>query len=401
MLSTLIDVFRLRQYFNAVLMVGDVASGLREDVGFIDSVRRSVLPLPFEDPRRPDPHPFGPLRRHRLPALEGKRVGLLATGGSGALASVTGVWRAFEEAGIRPEVVSVCSGSSLFGFPLAAGFSAEEVAEFVLTMSGDDYVDINWTDLARGVVSAGRGFAGIIKGDRLEEAYRRLVGDMTLGEMPIPCYAPLWNIEENRVEYVGPTTHPDMPVARAIRGAISIPLFIDPMPIEDRHWCDGGIVDIFPVRPVLDFVEPLDVVVAVNGFYPAEFEGESAEGWREQSASVFRIASQVRSCQQIELARVNLRLLREHVDTLMINPVPYSVVRGVGFYRQFIDRTDWPEFMQLGRHDAAIALNRYASQQHGARNGAARNGARPKRAGAAKRSTGTAQRRRRATATSS
>lgn len=357
MLDTVLDVFRVRQYFNALLMSGELVAGMRDDLGFLDTLRRSLVTLPFEHPAAIDPRPFkGRARPLSLPRYRGKRLALVATGGSGALASITGVWKTFEDAHLRPDIVAVCSGSSLFGFPLAAGCSADEVAEFVLSMTRDDYIDVNWTDMAAGLRRGGRSFAGILRGERLEAAYRRLLGDMTLGEMPIPCYAPLWNIEENRVEYVGPDTYPEMPVARAIHAAVSLPLFLDPIAIGSAYWCDGGIVDIFPVRPILDHAPKVDVVLAVNGFYPPDFAGESQVGWRERTGSIFHIASQVRTSQQIELARTNLRLLRDHADVLMISPVPYETVRGVGFYKHFLDRTAWPEFMRAGRREARTAL---------------------------------------------
>jgi NTE family protein len=368
MLSTILDVFRLRQYFNAVLAAGDVLGGLREDAGFVNTVRRALISLPLEQVGPSDVHPFPPVVERHLPALEGKRVALIATGGSGALASVTGVWRAFEETGIRPSVVSVCSGSSLFGFPLAAGFSADEVAEFTLSMRGEDYVDINWADLGRAAVSAGRGFGGFIRGEKLEATYRRLFGDMTLSELAVPCYAPIWNIEENRLEYIGPRTHPTLPVARAVRVAVALPLFLDPVRIGDGNWCDGGIVDIFAVHPLLDIEPGADVALAVNGFYPPDFAGESAEGWRDRAGSIFRVASQVRTCQQIELARENLARLRDAMPVLMTNPVPYEVVKGVGFYKQFMDRNDWPEFMRSGHRDTLLALESFG----GSRNGSSR-----------------------------
>ena len=97
---------------------------------------------------------------------------------------------------------------------------------------------------------------------------------MTLAEMPVPAYAPIWNIEENRVEYLGPRTHPNVTVARAVRMAVSLPLFIEPVELDGLHWCDGGIVDIFPVVPGLDIEPPADAAVAVNGFYPPQFAGE-------------------------------------------------------------------------------------------------------------------------------
>jgi hypothetical protein len=47
--------------------------------------------------------------------------------------------------------------------------------------------------------------------------------------------------------------------------------------------------------------------------------------------------------------------------------VPYSVVRGVGFYRQFLDRSDWPEFMRSGRKQTRIALRSLAARDRARR----------------------------------
>jgi NTE family protein len=138
--------------------------------------------------------------------------------------------------------------------------------------------------------------------------------------------------------------------------AVALPLFVAPVPLDGTSWCDGGIVDIFPVRPVLDIEAPCDVVLAVNGFYPPGFVGEDATGWAEHDASILYLASQVRTCQQAELARVNLTRLREHSDVVMIEPVPYEKVKGVGFYRQFLSTRDWPEFMRQGRAATRQAL---------------------------------------------
>ena len=356
MLSTVLDVFRLRQYFNAITDVREWIDGIREDADLLTDVRRAMLSLPFERPRQVDRRPFPQSEPYDLPWLEGRRFALLATGGSGALASVVGAARALEEAGIQPAVISLCSGSALFGFPIAAGIPAENVADFVLSFEPTDYVDVDWVQLAKLVPTAARGFAGMIKGERIEATYRRLLGDMTLSEMPMAAYAPIWNIEENRVEYIGPRTYPDLPVARAIRQAIALPLFVAPVQLGGRYWCDGGIVDIFPVRPVLDIEEPCDATLAINGFYPPGFVGEDATGWQERAASILYLASQVRTCQQAELARVNLHRLGDATEMVMIEPVPYRKVRGVGFYRQFLNPTEWPSFMQAGRIETRRAL---------------------------------------------
>ena len=362
MLDSVLDVFRVRQYFNVITMAREWVGGIRDDAGLLDDMRRVLVTLPFESRGQPELHPFPPLQPLPMADPGGRRFALLATGGSGALASVVGAARALEEAGIRPSVISLCSGSALFGFPIAAGIPADEVAAFILGVSPDEYIDVDWRLLASVFPLMGRGFGGVVRGGRIEALYRQLLGDMTLGEMPIPAYAPIWNIEENRLEFVGPRTYPDLPVARAIHMAIALPLFIEPVPLGRAYWCDGGIVDIFPVRPVLDIEERPDVVLAINGFYPPHFAGEDASGWQDRRNSILAIASQVRTCQQVELARTNLRRLESDTDVLMIEPVPYAKVRGAGFYRQFLNTSEWPEFMRAGRSETRRVLANWSRQ---------------------------------------
>ncbi len=322
--------------------------------GFIDDTRRALVPLPFDSwPEAASPFPPA---RPAARSTGGPKIAILATGGSGALASVVGVARAFEECGRTPALISLCSGSALFGFPLAAGLPADEVASFTLGLRPRDYVDVDWRRLALLLPTLARGFAGVIRGDRLEQTYRNLLGDLTLAELAIPAYAPIWNVEENRLEYLGPRTHPHVTVARAVRMAVSLPLFIQPAGLGDLSWCDGGIVDIFPVVPALDIEPRPDAAVAVNGFYPPGFAGEDVRGWERHPASIVTVASQVRTCQQSELARVNLGRLRDAMPVAMIEPVPYEKVRGLGFYRQFLDNNEWPQFMQAGRVAGRRAL---------------------------------------------
>lgn len=365
MLGAVIDIFRMRQYFNAITVARHLASGVVDDAGFLFDARRALLPLPFEDrgPARPSPSPFAAMPLRPMADLGGSRVAVACTGGSGALASVVGVARAFEERGLTPAAYSLCSGSALFGFPLAAGFSADAVATFVLGLRPRDYVDLDVRGLVALSATAARGFSGLLRGAAIENAYRDLLGDLRLGELAIPAYAPVWEVEHNRLAYLGPETHPDLPVARAVRMAIALPLFVQAVPLDDAWWCDGGIVDIFPVRPLLERVRP-DAVVAVNGFYPPEFAGEDRTGWHERSLSILYAASQVRTSQQAELARANLARLREACTVRLIDPVPYEKVRGSGFYRQFIDSSEWPGFMRSGRAAGLKALGSLSRARH-------------------------------------
>ena len=135
-LDAALDVFRMRQYFDVVVRARDTAAALRKDATFLRTVRRGFLPLPSD--RRPAAdHVFGPLPGITPPPLTG-RVGVVATGGSGALAALVGVARALKDSGTEVSVYSVCSGSALFGFPLGAGMSPDEVAELTASMQPRD-----------------------------------------------------------------------------------------------------------------------------------------------------------------------------------------------------------------------------------------------------------------------
>jgi len=84
-------------------------------------------------------------------------------------------------------------------------------------------------------------------------------------------------------------------------------------------------------------------------------------GWDRRPLSIVSAASQVRTCQQAELAREHLARLRDEARTLLIEPVPYGKVAGTGFYEQFLDTREWPEFMRAGRAAMLAALREAGS----------------------------------------
>ncbi len=366
MLETALDMYWLGKVLGLGCRARRVLTDVPADLDFLDAARRALLPLPvdrYPPPRSPFPDagpPEAAVRRAGR-ALAGRRVAVAASGGSGAMASLLGVLRAFEDAGLRPAAMTVCSGSALFGFPWAAGRSSDEVAEFLLRLRPRDYVDPDWPGVARAVPALGRGFGGLLRGDAVEETLRGFLGDVRLGDLPVPCYAPAWSIEQNRVLFLGPRTTPDLPVARAIRVALALPIWVAPVPLDGESWCDGGLVDVFPVAPLLDEEPPPELAVTVNAYFPAGLVADADDGWDERPLSLLNIESQFRTAQHLQVARQNLARLRAACPVVAVEPVPYSVVRGAGLYRQFLDTRSWPRFMLAGLRDGRRALRTLAT----------------------------------------
>ncbi len=361
MLTYAIDLQRIRQYLNHAVRANLLWYALREDRRFLAQVRRGFLPMPGD--RAAPVDPFPPTRRVRRPALKDRRVAVIATGGSGAQASVVGVAQALEVAGVTPVAYGVCSGSALFGIPLAAGMTPREVALATQSFTPGDLLDPDWRGLLAAPWRLGKGWIGLLNGDGLEHAYREMLGDVTLGELPIPVWLPIWNIERNRLDYLGPDTHPDLSAARAVRMAVALPLAIQPNHLDGGWWLDGGVVDILPAEPFVG-TDRADLAIVVNGFYPPGFDGDEESSWRESRFSVLRVANQSRSMQHIQLARRGMADLRRTVpDVVELTPVDYSKVQGAGLYGQFLDSREWPKFMTNGYQTAAEALRNFRPQQ--------------------------------------
>lgn len=347
MLSKIVGPFQVKQYFHWVSSALDLGIDLREDLSFLRALRQTVVHIPLVD-RAPglEGDLFPPFRPFAVDALAGKKVGIVATGGSGAMMCTLGVMRACEEAGLQIAAISACSGSALYLAPVAAGLSAQEAADFVLSWRPQDYLDPEWRQLLKIPLALGRGFTGVIKVEALEKLYQERLGGLMLGVLPVPFYVNVWDIDHNRVLHLGTRTTPMVRLARAVRAAVTLPVFMQPVPIDGALCGDGGIINIFPVDPLVQHHPEIDFFIGINAFYPENFDGEDHSGWQRKTFSVLRVSPQPRHGQHLEAARMQLRLIQDRC--LMLHPVPYREVKGVKFYEQFIDSSRWAEFATRG-----------------------------------------------------
>lgn len=324
-------------------------------------MRRAALPLPFVDrPARIDAADvFPPFRTRPVPFLEGKRVAVVASGGSGACVSLVGVARALEEAGIEPVLISSCSGGAIWGAMWAGGLSAEEMAEFSLAWTPEDYLDIQWAKLPRFALSALRGFTGLAKGEAIERLLDDRLAGLRAGDAPIPFTSIVWNMDLGRIEYFGTEQTPEVTLAELVRIAIALPLFVEAVPVRGHLYVDGGIIDVFPAEPVVERRD-VDHVIGVNVLLPPGFEGEDISGWHDRAGGILEASRQLQQGNQMELARRSAAALGGKLT--LIDAVDHSVVSGVAFYDLFIDRARWPGLMREGYDNATRVLDELRAQ---------------------------------------
>ena len=87
--------------------------------------------------------------------------------------------------------------------PIAAGLDAQQTAEFLLSFPQQDYIDPDWSQLLKIPLALGRGFTGLLDTAGIERLYDDRLGRITVGELPIPFYANIWDMDHNLLLYLG------------------------------------------------------------------------------------------------------------------------------------------------------------------------------------------------------
>src|SRR5215208_552260 len=299
-----LDPFNVRRQLARLGSLPGVKSAAT-DVSFLLSAREALLPLPLVDRPKPiDPHVFPPLEHRPVRGLQGKKIGIVGSGGSGATIALVGVARAFEEAGLRPAAISACSGSAVWGSMWAAGMTAQEMAEFSLSWRPQDYLDVGWTRLPRVALSAVRGFTGMGKGDALERLFDRRLWHMCAGETDVRFHTIVYNLDRGRIEYFGSADAPDLMLGELVRIAVALPLLVEAVRVEGSLYVDGGVVDAFPAEPLLEHHRDVDHVFGLNVLLPPGLEGQDISGWeRRRLGGAVAAGRQLGRAGHIELAR--------------------------------------------------------------------------------------------------
>jgi NTE family protein len=169
--------------------------------------------------------------------------------GSGAARGLThiGVIDWLEEHGYRIASVAGASMGALVGGIYAAG-KLDSYRNWVVALERSDVLRV--LDLAFSS-------EGLIKGNRLIETLKLMVGEHTIEELPITYTAVATDLERQREVWLT-----EGPLFDAIRASIAIPTIFTPHTCKGMKLLDGGMLNPVPIAPT--FKDMTDLTVAVN-----------------------------------------------------------------------------------------------------------------------------------------
>jgi len=176
-----------------------------------------------------------------------KKISLvLGSGGARGLAHI-GIINWLEEHG--HSIVSL-SGSSM-GALIGGIYALGKLSKFEQWVRA-----ISTTDILR-LLDLTFDHDGLVRGDRIIETLRELIGDSQIEDLPLPFTAVASNVASEKEVWLN-----SGPLFDAIRASISLPLFFKPAVIDGVQLLDGGILNPVPIAPT--FNDDSDITIAVN-----------------------------------------------------------------------------------------------------------------------------------------
>ena len=180
--------------------------------------------------------------------MKRKKIGLALGGGGARGYAHIGVIKTLVENNIPIDIIAGTSvGAMIGGLYATLGDIAkvEEITGRINFWEGlKRYVDPVWEE-------------GFIKGEKIEQGMRDLVGKTRIEDLPIKFGAVATDLNTAEVVLI---EKGDM--ARAVRASASIPLLFAPVKIGERNLVDGGLSCPVPVEQVKQM--GADVVIGVN-----------------------------------------------------------------------------------------------------------------------------------------
>lgn len=210
------------------------------------------------------------------------KIGLVLGGGGARGFTHLGVYKALEEKGIKPDIISGTSAGAIVGSFLADGKSADETFDILTSKSLFEYSKFKFFK------------SGLIRLKGLKEDIRNHISVKNIENLKIPLFIAMTNINKGMVEY-----HTKGDLAQNIIASSSIPVLFTPMEIDGQQFVDGGLFNNLPIEPIRDLC---DIIIAVN-ISPVQEDNE-IHNMLDISRRIFELTTHSNTIDSIPMADI-------------------------------------------------------------------------------------------------
>ena len=202
--------------------------------------------------------------------MASKRVALaLGSGGARGYAHI-GVIDELHDRGYEIVGIAGSSMGALVGGLQAAG-KLDEFADWAKSLTQRAVLRLLDPSIAA---------AGVLRAEKILDAVRDILGEVTIDELPIPYTAVSTDLLSGKSVWLQRG-----PVDAAIRASIAIPGVITPHVFDGRLLADGGILDPLPMAPIAAVNADLTIAVSLAGseaggrYEPTDTEPRATTEW--------------------------------------------------------------------------------------------------------------------------
>jgi NTE family protein len=182
-----------------------------------------------------------------------KKIGLALGGGVARGPAHIGVLSVLEEAHVPIDCVAGTSAGSVVGAVFAAGLDLAQIRSLARQMT--------WQQITRPVWPR----RGLVSFEPMEPWIDRYLGDLNLEDLPIPLAAVTTDLHTGE-----PVVLREGRLATAVRASSSVPGVVEPVEMNGRLLCDGGVSANVPIDAARQL--GADYVIGVDLFAP-EYNG--------------------------------------------------------------------------------------------------------------------------------
>jgi NTE family protein len=180
-------------------------------------------------------------------------TGLILSGGGARGFAHAGMLKALNESGIYPDVISGVSAGAIVGALYADGHTPDQILE--IFSAKDSFFKYVKPKLPS---------KGLFKTVGLRENLAENLNAETFEELKLPLFVAATNIHTGKITYFNKGRILDRVLASA-----AIPVLFEPIEIDGEFFVDGGVLDNFPVTPILKECRKL-IGISLNPILPED-----------------------------------------------------------------------------------------------------------------------------------